>query len=73
MAKIGFDKNKLIKAAEEIAEKELRRRVESLRCSVHGQRATLRRTGRTHDGPTYDIGACCEPLLERARKVLAGR
>ena len=71
MARFELNTNKMMKAVEEAAEKELRRRVESLRCNEHGQRPTLQRTGRDHKGPTYNVGACCEPIMERATKVLS--
>jgi hypothetical protein len=73
MARIEFDRNKMMKAVEEAAEKELRRRVESLRCNEHGQHPTLRRTSRDHNGPTCSVSACCQPMAERATKAIGAK
>lgn len=73
MASFNFDEKKLLKAIEDRTEQEFRRRVESLRCSEHGERPTLKRTGRSSEGPTFQVSACCEPMRERAKKALAGK
>jgi hypothetical protein len=63
--------DKIMDATLEKARKELRAKIESVRCPVHNQRAEA--ISKDSRGVNFEVRGCCEALTEAVKKVLGNR
>lgn len=60
MAKLTFNRDEFMKNAMEALKQKVMERLQSIRCPVHGQTATVHFQGEEGTQLKYSISACCE-------------
>jgi hypothetical protein len=53
-----------------VAADSVSRQVHRVRCSKHGQRASVTELRQTRNGISVDISGCCDELVQRAKDAI---